>query len=177
MNGLRCQECGFETVDSDQSVELTRLVSDAYRRAHGLLTGREICEKRGQLGMSQEVFAEYLGTGVASVKRWETGKIQDRAMDELIRLKTDARAARKNLQSLEQVALASQSTAQRRKTERRMHPPAWTSHRRLRRGTSRHSINPEYVSALPFAVSSVEAGYNSTLGSRTAAATGGSASF
>src|SRR5208282_3373904 len=35
MEGLRCPECGFETVDSDQSVELTRLISDAYRAAHG----------------------------------------------------------------------------------------------------------------------------------------------
>jgi len=34
MEGLRCPECGFETVDSDQSVELTRLISDAYRAAH-----------------------------------------------------------------------------------------------------------------------------------------------
>jgi putative zinc finger/helix-turn-helix YgiT family protein len=100
--GWRCGACGFETVDSDQSAEFTKLVSDAYRTAHGLLTGREVLERRDRLGMSQEAFSAYLGTGVASVKRWETGKIQDRAMDELIRLKTDIEAARENLRSLEQ---------------------------------------------------------------------------
>jgi HTH-type transcriptional regulator/antitoxin MqsA len=101
LQGFRCPQCGFETVDSDQSAEFTRLVSDAYRTAHGLLTGREICSRRAQLGMTQLAFAEYLGTGVASVKRWETGKVQEKAMDELIRLKTDLEAARANLKSLE----------------------------------------------------------------------------
>jgi hypothetical protein len=52
--------------------------------------------------MSQQRFSEYLGAGVASVKRWELGQIQDRAMDELIRLKTDVEAARENLRSLEE---------------------------------------------------------------------------
>jgi hypothetical protein len=51
--------------------------------------------------MTQQQFSDYLGTGVASVKRWEAGQIQDKAMDELIRLKTDPGAARRNLRSLE----------------------------------------------------------------------------
>jgi hypothetical protein len=61
--------------------------------------------------MSQGAFSEYLGTGVASVKRWETGKIQDRAMDELIRLKTDAKAARENFRALERLVIASETPA------------------------------------------------------------------
>jgi putative zinc finger/helix-turn-helix YgiT family protein len=100
--GLRCGRCGFETIDSEQSVEFTRLISDEYRRAHGLLTSGEIRSRRAWLGMSQQRFSEYLGAGVASVKRWELGQIQDRAMDELIRLKTDVEAARENLRSLEE---------------------------------------------------------------------------
>jgi DNA-binding transcriptional regulator YiaG len=79
----------------------TRLISDEYRRAHGFLTSGEI-RSRAWLGMTQQRFSEYLGTGVASVKRWELGQIQDRAMDELMRLKTDLAAARKNLRSLEE---------------------------------------------------------------------------
>jgi putative zinc finger/helix-turn-helix YgiT family protein len=101
LNGFKCQDCGFQTVDSSQSAELTRLVSDAYRVSHGLLTGEEIKARRKQLGMSQEEFADYLGVGGASIKRWESGKIQEKAMDELLRLKTDPEAARRNLQDVE----------------------------------------------------------------------------
>lgn len=101
LQGFRCDACGFETIDNEQSGEFTRLISDAYRTAHHLLTGKEIRSRRARLGMSQQEFAVYLGTGSASVKRWELGQIQDKAMDELIRLKTDLEAARANLKTLE----------------------------------------------------------------------------
>ena len=101
--GLLCSSCGYKTIDNSQSGEFTKAVSDAYRKAHGFLTGAEIRERRSKwLKMSQQGFALYLGrVGVASVKRWESGQIQDRAMDELIRLKTDPVAARSNLRALE----------------------------------------------------------------------------
>ena len=102
LDGLRCSHCGFQTVDSEQSAKLTRLLSDAYRSAHGYLTGPEIRALRAQLKMSQQEFSDYLGTGIASVKRWELGQIQDRAMDQLIRLKTDPETARRNLRTLEE---------------------------------------------------------------------------
>ncbi len=99
--GLRCDHCGFATIDSEQSAVFTRLISDEYRKANGLLTGPEIRACRAQLNMNQQQFSDYLGTGIASVKRWEAGQVQDKAMDELIRLKTDPVAARRNLRSLE----------------------------------------------------------------------------
>ena len=100
--GLHCDECGFSTIDNDHSEPFTRAVSDAYRTSHGLLTGCEIKNLRALLNMTQGQFAEHLGVGIASIKRWELGLIQDKAMDELIRLKTDPGAARKNLNNLEQ---------------------------------------------------------------------------
>ena len=100
--GLKCDQCGFETVDSEQSATLTQLISDAYRERHGLLSSAEIRARRLQLRMTQQQFSEHLGAGVASVKRWEAGQIQENAMDQLIRLKTDPAAARENLKSLEQ---------------------------------------------------------------------------
>lgn len=100
--GLKCDKCGFETVDSEQSAEFTRFISDAYREKHGLLTGAEIRARRLQLRMTQQRFSEHLGVGIASVKRWESGQIQENAMDQLIRLKTDPAAARENLKTLEQ---------------------------------------------------------------------------
>lgn len=101
MPGFRCSNCGFQTIDSIASAQFTRLISDAYRMKHELLTGAEILARREQLAMSQQQFADYLGVGVASVKRWELGHVQEKAMDELMRLKTDPEAARNNLKALE----------------------------------------------------------------------------
>lgn len=98
--GFACTSCNYQTIDNSQSGEFTRAVSDAYKVAHGLLSGAALKERRAMLGMSQQDFAAYLGVGPASVKRWEAGQIQDRAMDELMRLKTDPQAARNNLRSL-----------------------------------------------------------------------------
>jgi len=47
--------------------------------------------------MNQEEFAQYLSVGLASVKRWELGKPQDKSNDELIRIKCDLLRAEQNL--------------------------------------------------------------------------------
>src|ERR1700722_9898414 len=65
LQGLKCDGCGLETIDSIQSAEFTRLISDAYRRAHGLLTSAEIRTRRARLGFNQQEFADYLGIGSA----------------------------------------------------------------------------------------------------------------
>ena len=69
--------------------EYGRLLADKYRAAHGLLTSEEIRERRERMGLSQQNFADYLKRGVASVKRWEMGKIQDPANDVHIREMTE----------------------------------------------------------------------------------------
>jgi DNA-binding XRE family transcriptional regulator len=69
--------------------EYGRLLADEYRAAHGLLTSVEIRSRRKQLGMSQEEFANHVGVGVASVKRWEMGKIQDERSNKLIIERTE----------------------------------------------------------------------------------------
>jgi putative zinc finger/helix-turn-helix YgiT family protein len=99
-DGLRCDTCGFITIDNKQSAKFTQLVSDAYRKAHDLLTGAEIRTYREHFKMNQLQFSEYLGVGSASVKRWEAGQVQDKAMDELIRIKADPDAALRNLKAL-----------------------------------------------------------------------------
>src|SRR5690348_7097404 len=99
--GLACDHCGYQTIANSQSGDFTRAVSDAYRAEHGLLTGDEIRNLRNRLGMNQVQFADYLGVGSSSVKRWESGQIQEKAMDELVRLKTDSERARNNYESLE----------------------------------------------------------------------------
>ncbi len=90
MSGLVCPRCGYTTVEGRDMAEYMRLVADAYRSKHGLLTSDEIRERRKALGMNQNQFAKHLGVGVASVKRWELGKVQDRSSDKLIRLQTNS---------------------------------------------------------------------------------------
>jgi putative zinc finger/helix-turn-helix YgiT family protein len=86
--GLECPSCGYKTIDGPESTEFARKLADAYRSAHGLLTSEQIRGQRERLGMSQQEFAEFLPAGIAAVKRWEMGKIQERRFDDLIRQRT-----------------------------------------------------------------------------------------
>ena len=91
-----CPKCGMKFYSDLQMANLRLLVTNAYRRKQDLLTSDEINGLRRQLGMSQSAFADYLGVGVASVKRWESYFIQERAFDTLLRLKCIPDAAEAN---------------------------------------------------------------------------------
>jgi putative zinc finger/helix-turn-helix YgiT family protein len=96
-DALVCPSCGFKTIPVEKMGEFALRVSDAYREKHQLLTSAQIKDRRLDLGMSQQQFANYLGVGSSSVKRWELGQIQDKAMNNLMVLKTDLDAARENV--------------------------------------------------------------------------------
>lgn len=98
-----CSRCGAQVLSDEQSAAYTIAVADAYRKRHGLLTSTELKGIRKNLGMSQHAFAKYVRVSAPSVKRWESGLIQDEAMDQLIRLQTDPAAARENVRHLEQL--------------------------------------------------------------------------
>ena len=80
-----CPVCGVEAADAKQMTEIQRQISDAYRRADDLLTGEEIREGRAKLDYTQEQLAKAMNVGIASIKRWETGQIQTRSMDNVLR--------------------------------------------------------------------------------------------
>ena len=96
-DALMCPNWGFKTLPTEKMGEFALRVADAYRQKHELLTSSQIKDRRLDLGMSQQQFASYLGVGSSSVKRWELGYIQDKAMNGLILLKTDAQRAQANL--------------------------------------------------------------------------------
>ena len=95
-----CPDCGYAALHARQIDAFSTKVADAYRKHHGLLTSSEIRRIRSRLRMSQEEFAAYLGVGVASVKRWELGKVQEKSMDDLVRIKCSLASARQNLARL-----------------------------------------------------------------------------
>ncbi len=95
-SAMRCPACRYVTVAAPDLDAYYRTVADAYRTARRRLTSAEIVAARRRMRMSQRQFAAYLGVGEASVKRWELGQVQDKAMDELIRLKTEPAYAAKN---------------------------------------------------------------------------------
>ena len=75
-------------------------MADWYRQKEALLTSVEIRHARERLKLSQQAFADYLGVGVASVKRWEWGNVQDRSMDRLLRLMTSLEEAESHANQL-----------------------------------------------------------------------------
>lgn len=81
-----CLVCGIEAGDIDQTATTQKAISDAYRKAINLLTGKEIREGRKRLNLTQEALAKRMNVGIASIKRWEGGLIQSKAMDRALRL-------------------------------------------------------------------------------------------
>lgn len=102
MEGLGCTSCDFATVRGTDMPEFMRRLADEYRSHHDLLTSSQIRERRTALGMTQAEFAEYLGVGIASVKRWELGQIQDASMNRLLVLLTDEQQALVNFRFIQQ---------------------------------------------------------------------------
>ena len=81
-----CPECGLEAATVAQAGATQRAISDAYRKKMDLLTGEEIKTLRKQIGLNQQELADLVNVGVASIKRWETGLIQSKAMDHALRV-------------------------------------------------------------------------------------------
>jgi putative zinc finger/helix-turn-helix YgiT family protein len=105
---LVCSECGYKTIRGHEMQEYMRAACDVYRRKHSLLTSTEIRDRRERLNQSQEEFARHLDVGIASIKRWELGQVQDRAMDRLIRISTDPVDAFHNFKKVEQLVSPTQ---------------------------------------------------------------------
>jgi putative zinc finger/helix-turn-helix YgiT family protein len=80
-----CKDCQTHVGTVEQTSFIQNLIADAYRKKVGLLTGREIREKREELGISQERLAKMASIGIASIKRWENGIIQTKSMDAALR--------------------------------------------------------------------------------------------
>lgn len=91
---MACKQCGSHTVTDEQADDISRKTADSYRRKHGLLTSDQIRDYRRRLGnKSQREFAEFLPLGLATVKRLETGSVQEKSTDKLIRTRCEEELA------------------------------------------------------------------------------------
>jgi putative zinc finger/helix-turn-helix YgiT family protein len=84
-----CKACGWQTFAPGQVDALRKQTIKEYQRKHGLLTSTEIMNRRKALRMSQQAFSKFIGVGVASVKRWERGFVQEPIYDKRIRERCD----------------------------------------------------------------------------------------
>jgi len=82
-----CMQCGLEAGNVQTAGDVQRAIADAYRTKAGLLTGQEIRSLREARGLTQQKLAEAMNIGIASIKRWETGMIQTKSMDQALRMK------------------------------------------------------------------------------------------
>jgi putative zinc finger/helix-turn-helix YgiT family protein len=80
-----CPECSIEVDDISLASENQKRIADAHRKSMGLLTGEQIVHGRKSLKWNQEQLANAMHVGIASVKRWETGQIQSKSMDVMLR--------------------------------------------------------------------------------------------
>lgn len=85
-----CSVCGETYFSEGISSDVQRRAVDAYKSAHGLLSGAEIRLLRQRLGLSQARFEQLIGAGPKTVVRWENGTVfQNRTADTLMRVLRD----------------------------------------------------------------------------------------
>jgi len=80
-----CPVCKLSAGTVQSAGKIQQTIAEAYRHQVGLLTGEEIRKLRKEKGMTQADLAGAMGVGVASIKRWETGSIQTKSMDQILR--------------------------------------------------------------------------------------------
>jgi putative zinc finger/helix-turn-helix YgiT family protein len=131
---LACLACG-EMLFGPEAAAVRH---QAICRALGLLSPAEIKALRERLGPDQGDFARLTGIGVATLSRWERGRLlQTRAMDRYLRLLDVLPQAARFLETLQKPAqesttfhLPSEAEAEARARAARfglLHPPSRTS--------------------------------------------------
>lgn len=84
-----CSKCGEKIFVYDYEKKNDIIVYDAYKKKVGLLTSLEIKEIRKRRGMTQIELARFLGIGDKDITRYESGSIQNKCIDNLLRLVQD----------------------------------------------------------------------------------------
>lgn len=99
-----CKKCGEPVFPAAINKANDIVVYDGYRKLVGLLTSEQIKEIRRKRNLSQTEFAKLLNCGEKNIARYETGTIQDKAFDLLMRLADNDQSYKvlRQLQGLEE---------------------------------------------------------------------------
>ncbi|HOO52024.1 MAG TPA: type II toxin-antitoxin system MqsA family antitoxin [Alphaproteobacteria bacterium] len=84
-----CSECNEDVWDRETDDANLDMAYNIYRKRHGLLSPEEIKCIREKYGVSQATFAKILGFGEKTITRYENGRIQDEAPNNLILIVKD----------------------------------------------------------------------------------------
>jgi putative zinc finger/helix-turn-helix YgiT family protein len=132
---LSCPACG-EVLYGPEAAAVRH---EAICRALGLLSPNEIKAIRERIGPSQEDFARLTGIGVATLSRWERGRLlQTRALDRYLRLLDALPQTVQFLETLKKSTL--QTTA--------FHLPPEVEAEARARATRFGSLRPPFVHAI-----------------------------
>ena len=81
-----CSACGVNFSTVSQANKAIELGVAAFQAENNLLTAAAIKEKREELELTQRQLADRANVGIASVKRWESGRqVQTAANDQALR--------------------------------------------------------------------------------------------
>ncbi len=84
-----CPNTGAYTA-SDEMIDANDIsFKDAYRKAAGLITSKEIRAIREKYGVSQKDFSKILGWGSSTITRYENHQVQDGVHDDVLRKVSD----------------------------------------------------------------------------------------
>jgi len=81
-----CNECGEEVFVEELEEANLRNAYTEYRKLHDLLAPMQITEIRERYGLSQRSLSKLLGWGEITIHRYESGSLQDKVHDEVLKL-------------------------------------------------------------------------------------------
>lgn len=84
-----CSKCGEKIFVYEYERLNDNIVYDAYKKRVGLLASSEIKEIRRKRGLTQVELARFLSIGDKDITRYESGAIQNRSIDKMLRLVDD----------------------------------------------------------------------------------------
>ncbi|MBI4304383.1 MAG: DUF4065 domain-containing protein [Chloroflexi bacterium] len=81
-----CQRCGSKVFDEERDSRNLEKAYNRYREKYGLLSPDQIRTIREKYGLSQRALSRLLGWGEITIHRYESGAIQDKVHDNMLRL-------------------------------------------------------------------------------------------
>ena len=106
-----CDKCGTHLFIDPIEDYNCKTYFDEYRKKAGLLTSKEIKAIRKKRGMSQRDLALFLSIGEKDIARYESGAIQTRAIDLMIRMVDDDQIFKKMSRVIEKTRLIASKSA------------------------------------------------------------------